>query len=316
MTANNMKSLLKILKKNPKLYGKLRLIYGKTLGGWWFKEWYAKKIGFYNGDKRVKLLNEENASKLITEKIQSNKPFMLGRYGSTEFKALFSGKEEIHNLCFYGGVFPESEEIFNKFKKEYFDASKSMDILAIWNYQNHFLNKIKWLKNFPNINNLIPLGVVGQETSGWIKSLKGKKVLVINAFEATMKQQYKKRKELGILPELKSLEILKSVQTLGLKKDDRFETWFDALDYMKKEIDKKDFDIALIGCGSYALPLSAYVKSIGKQSIHMGGSIQLLFGIKGKRWDNAGIYTKDWTYLLEEDTPSNSKIIEGGCYWK
>ena len=32
--------------------------------------------------------------------------------------------------------------------------------------------------------------------------------------------------------------------------------------YMKNEIAAKDFDIALIGCGAYGMPLAAYVKSL------------------------------------------------------
>jgi len=37
---------------------------------------------------------------------------------------------------------------------------------------------------------------------------------------------------------------------------------------MKVEIRKKDFDIAIIGAGSYRFPLAAFIKEIGKQAIH------------------------------------------------
>jgi len=126
----------------------------------------------------------------------------------------------------------------------------------------------------------------------------------------------KKRKQLGILPKLKNLEVIQAVQTIAGNKDPRFKDWFEALDYMKKEIDKKDFNIALIGCGAYGLPLAAHVKSLGKQAIHIGGGLQLLFGIKGKRWEEHKLFTKDWIYPLKEDTPQNIKKVEGGCYWK
>lgn len=51
---------------------------------------------------------------------------------------------------------------------------------------------------------------------------------------------------------------------------------------MQDEISKEDYDICLIGCGAYGFSLAAYVKRCGKQAIHMGGALQLLFGIKGK----------------------------------
>ena len=56
---------------------------------------------------------------------------------------------------------------------------------------------------------------------------------------------------------------------------------------MQKEIDKIDFDIAILGCGAYGYPLASYIKSIGKKAIHIGGATQLIFGIKGKRWEKA-----------------------------
>ena len=42
----------------------------------------------------------------------------------------------------------------------------------------------------------------------------------------------------------------------------------------------KNFDIALIGCGAYGFPLAAFVKGIGKKAVHIGGPLQLFFGIK------------------------------------
>ena len=63
---------------------------------------------------------------------------------------------------------------------------------------------------------------------------------------------------------------------------------------MKSEIDKCDYDVCLIGCGAYGFPLAAHVKHKGKQAIHLGGTLQLLFGIKGNRWfdPNSFLYPK------------------------
>ena len=88
---------------------------------------------------------------------------------------------------------------------------------------------------------------------------------------------------------------------------------------MKDEIAKKDFDIALIGCGAYGLPLASHVKRLGKIGIHMGGCLQLLFGIKGQRWDSIKkinkFYNDSWVRPLEADKPKNYLKVENGCYW-
>ena len=84
---------------------------------------------------------------------------------------------------------------------------------------------------------------------------------------------------------------------------------------MENEISRKDFDVALIGCGAYGFPLAAYVKRLGKQAIHVGGPLQLYFGIKGKRWDNSGLYNEYWISPSDNERPKNLNKVEGGCYW-
>ena len=82
---------------------------------------------------------------------------------------------------------------------------------------------------------------------------------------------------------------------------------------------KKDFEVAIVGCGAYGLPLAARLKEAGKKVIHLGGATQIIFGIKGKRWDQhpkvSGMYNEYWTRPMEAEKPSNAESIESGCYW-
>jgi hypothetical protein len=109
-----------------------------------------------------------------------------------------------------------------------------------------------------------------------------------------------------------------------------FTTWFEALEFMKNDIDQIDFDIALIGAGAYGFHLAAHIKRQGKKAIHMGGALQLLFGIRGKRWEDPNYGVKEWgleegTYSslmnehwirpFEESKPQNPQLVEGACYW-
>ena len=49
---------------------------------------------------------------------------------------------------------------------------------------------------------------------------------------------------------------------------------------MEDGIAEIDFEVALIGCGAYGLPLAAHVKRLGKKAVHLGGATQNLV------WDN------------------------------
>ena len=85
------------------------------------------------------------------------------------------------------------------------------------------------------------------------------------------------------------------------------------------EISKYDFDIAIIGAGAYSLPLAAYVKQLGKIAVQMSGSTQILFGIKGKRWEQipeiSKFFNENWIRPSEDETPKGSTKVEGGSYW-
>ena len=155
----------------------------------------------------------------------------------------------------------------------------------------------------------------------WSSALEGKRVLVIHPFEETIRQQYEKRKELfkdpQVLPEF-DLITLKAVQSIG-GKSDKFSSWFDALEWMYQQAMAIDFDIALIGCGAYGFPLAAKIKNAGKMAIHMGGVTQLLFGIKGGRWDArpgyVSLYNENWCRPSSAEKPKDASQVENACYW-
>lgn len=283
------------------------------------------------------------ANRHISELIKSEKPFMVARYGSIEIRAIENfllNKKKISNIfgilkylkgeigvfwheedSFYSslnnnaGFFPVTQPMIEKFVSLMLECSKDLDVLAIWNELEEFIETIPKETELVKIREIEPWFY----QQPWSMHLEGKKVLIIHPFEATIKKQYLNRQNIylnqKVLPEFE-LRTIKAVQTIAGEKS-RFNNWFEALDYMKREIDKTDFDIAIIGCGAYGFPLASYVKNIGKQAIHLGGVTQLLFGIKGKRWEDWDHYTSlrgdAWT--TTEERPENYQSIEGGCYW-
>ena len=123
------------------------------------------------------------------------------------------------------------------------------------------------------------------------KGISSKKVLVVHPFTESIKMQYDKRTLLfgnpDVLPEFKELILVKAIQSIaGNGESTGFKDWFEALEWMKAEISKHDYDIALIGCGAYGMNLAAHVKREGKIAIHLAGWTQMLFGIYGNRWLN------------------------------
>lgn len=303
------------------------------------RKFYLKFFGNQKKMQEEQLVNDHQfVSNLIAQKIEESKPFMLSRLGGTEllaitnfigcdsnnkdiFKYITNQQEQwwwnekmFNQMTEWSGFFPSNPDSITKFSELYINCLNLIDIFGWYSERLSLLNYF-YSKNILKVSPIClePHGL----KSPWTKKLKGKKVLVVHPFTNTIKRQYEKRKELfndpEFLPEFK-LKTVKAVQSIGGEHPD-FNSWFEALDYMKSEIDKQDYDICLIGCGAYGLPLAAHVKSSGKQAIHIGGSLQLIFGIKGKRWDHENLYNEFWVRPSEDETPVVANKVEDGCYW-
>ncbi len=283
-----------------------------------------------------KILDNQASNWLIRKGVLDNafndNGFMLARFGTTEGRAFFEylqiqmgHRKDFSSLTYKimqnnAGFFSNSREMLLKWGEMMVELVPECDILATMRFYGE-----KWIaKNLIKGATLIPNGAVAPTKEGWSDSLEGKRVLVISPFKDTIESQYFNNRE-KIFPDSNALpkfelKVIKAVQTVADERDDRFETWFDALDYMLEEAKKIDFDIAVIGCGAYGLPLAAKIKKMGKVALHIGGDVQQLFGMRYQRGDNnpkiKAKYTDAWVYPLESEKPKGYEKVEGGCYWK
>ena len=260
-------------------------------------------------------------------------PCLIGRIGTTEmgvYNHCISVKLNIqsqikvkskNDLCTLSGFFPlePSDQMMMQWSEIYSDSLSVVDGFAT--FDTHSEDYV--------VNRYCPDAVLMQLVAlepyfyenPWSRALKGKKVLIIHPFENTIRKQYQRHGLLfqnkEVLPDF-VLKTIKAVQSVASEPTE-FDSWFEALEHMKAQINDCDFDVAIIGCGAYALPLGAYVKRIGKKAVIMAGPTQLLFGIMGSRWEQSGImkdYVNEfWTKPGEDERPKNAKKVEGACYW-
>jgi hypothetical protein len=215
-----------------------------------------------------------------------------------------------NNAGFYG------TNEYRRFSKMYSDGCKNSDLHAYWNFQG-FVELEDYL--VPIDKPLIDPSALESFRFGspWTEGLKGKKILVINPFKSQIDSQLSTKDKIwtnqNVLPDAKwiTYESVQSIGGEGPHKD-----WYESFDVMTNDISKIDFDIALLGCGSYGMPLANFIKmDLNKSAIYIGGGLQLYFGIKGKRWDNSDVnkfYNNHW---IRPQKTKNSDKVEGGCYW-
>ena len=291
----------------------------------------------------------EDANRLIRTLLESDGPCLIARFGSGEAEATIRGidvqadggilakllKMAIGRsgpfwwdnsiragLVWNAGFFPETNEALNAFSRRMCKDAAAIDILASWLPGERQIigicGDISKVRGIPQ-DDLVPFAY----KEPWTGTLKGKKVLVINPFSDTIKAQYGKREKLFKNPEMLpecELQTYRAISSFAGNKVP-YRTWFEALDKMCRDVAAMDFDIALIGAGAYGMSLGAFIKErLGKKAVHMGGVVQLLFGIKGGRWDKMDyyatqIYNEHWVRPFASDTVANSQTIENGCYW-
>lgn len=295
----------------------------------------------------------DQASELIYDLLVSGKPCMVARFGNNELRALINylgvaekkrpfwnyirGKEFAwwwetslkKKMTECAGFFPSTDANLMKFGELMVEDMKQVDLLGSWLREEQVMIDEYCLKlRKVTLMALEPYWAI----KPWTRALEGKKVLVIHPFASLIESQYAEKRELlfqdeRVLPSFE-LKTLQAVQSIGGESD--FKDWFEALDWMKTRMDATDYDIALIGCGAYGFPLAAHTKRMGKQSVHLGGALQLLFGIKGKRWENPnygvrewgianGLYcnlmNEAWVRPSEADRAACADKVEDACYW-
>ncbi|MDO3693632.1 hypothetical protein QVZ41_02060 [Wenyingzhuangia sp. chi5] len=302
-------------------------------------------------------MDRQVANDAIFTLLNAPEPCMISRFGTTEMNCInnylcitsnksFSRKiyeyitdythtpwwntNHFKYMNIYSGIFPPSEETSEKFSERYLKDIPLIDLLGSFQYHEKFMPLKKSVVKV-QLETLYPFFV----ENPWTRLLKGKKVLVVHPFDQSIREQYAKRKLLfkdaEILPDFELITFQAIQSVAGTKVP--FKDWFEALEYMENKISKIDFDICILGCGAYGLPLAAHVKRMGKKAVHIGGGTQLLFGIKGKRWEEqyeririyrpdetinvnyVDLFNEHWIYPGANEKPKGAENVEGACYW-
>jgi hypothetical protein len=289
---------------------------------------------------------DQAASDLILRGLESNLPFAVSRFGYSELRALLTyihiheEGSDWHKIFSYAkgekvepwwhentvkiithnaGIFPREVEVIENFCRLVLQDIEEIDVLGSWLGGEAWIKpkmpntKFMRLHDFYHFLHIHP----------WTAALKGKRVLVVHPFSKSIQSQYKLKDKIftdaHTLPDFE-LITYKAVQSIAGNKPLGFDNWFQALDSMKSDISKIDFDIAILGCGAYGMPLAVSIKrDLKKKAVHLGGNTQILFGIKGSRWESdpnfSPIFNSDWVKPLAEETPEGHQTIDSNCYW-
>lgn len=276
----------------------------------------------------------ETICKVIHESLGSDSGALIGRNGTIELQQMITvNPQSLSILEVNAGIFPIAvHSIFYRWQKESIEATKSADVLAAgWYEPLKEAEKdafVKWSVNA----SLVPLRSLEpyyvDEGLRWTRLLGGHSVAVVTSFTRTARKQV----ELGldkiwgstIFPDTIDWHWVQTGYPSSVSKGTcswpaGINNWQQAAEYVVGEVIKTGARFALIGCGGLGMPIAKMLKDRGIIAIVLGGSIQVLFGIKGKRWENHPIISKfwndAWVWPGKDEVPGAAAAIEGGCYW-
>jgi hypothetical protein len=272
----------------------------------------------------------------IFSALSSKRGSVIGRHGTLEFAVMYNilRKQPVQDYYLQqlernAGIFPYGQEHTSAWVKVYYDAMREADIMAGGWYSPIARAELSLL----DIHQIPVIPLRSLEPyyidEPWLRALEGHRVTVVSSFADTMRKQLGRAEAVwgsrssALLPISVQWSFVRSYYSPVLAGDKScgwsVENWKDALDYLIREVLKTNAEVVLIGCGGLGMPLAAELKKRGLVCVVLGGAIQNLFGIKGKRWEGhsviGGFWNDAWVSPSSDEIPAGASMIEGGCYW-
>jgi hypothetical protein len=229
------------------------------------------------------------------------------------------------------GIFPVNNGFYLRYNQFYSQHVKNIDCLGIC-YIPRELEIIKYYQLMSN--NLIfypdqepDRSSPSNDNNCYLQYFNNKKILIICPFADLLKERAAREIFEGVWSKTgkkwfypKKIDSLEFPYGFSSETHKMFPTAIDLFEYITSQIDRKDFDIALIGAAGLAIPLASYVKNIGKIGIDLGGALQFFFGVLGKRWRNWPTwneiyYNEYWIDMPSRYIPKETGVCDNGAYW-
>ena len=276
----------------------------------------------------------------IRELMAGDKPFFIGRNGTIETEVLFFWLTNRQGPLFIdyparlsqqiqqnAGIFPNTNESIDKWCAAYMDALEIMDGGAAgWYKPTYYIEQCVMDSAAPDafatpLRSLEPYYV--DAGSRWTETLAGKKVAVVSSFADTMRKQVERPIWRDGLLDISGVQwdFIRTGYAPAVAQGRAgwpgCLSWECAEDYVVQRA--AGADVAIIGCGGLGMIIAGRLRRMGVSCIVLGGAVQVLFGIKGRRWAQhdviSGFWNDAWVSPAADEVPGAAAAVEGGCYW-
>lgn len=284
-----------------------------------------------------------DANTWLGEKILSGEAFCAGRFGADELEIVqqWRRKNTRSLIGRFIEAFASGDPFYRVFRSRARIKKRGLKPLTVANHKRFYDLMLESMEQIALLGSWVPgeawfaaeLGHVVtsprvsfepyRHEKPWTLSLQGKRVLVVHPFDESIREQYQQHRDRlfpnnNVLPDFELHTLVPPRAHFGEIRD--AEHWFELFHGLVESVCSKEFDVAIIGAGPFGLPLAAEVKKAGRQAIHLAGATQILFGIRGTRWNRdaevKALFNDFWvTPKPSETPPKKARKMSESSYW-
>ncbi len=280
----------------------------------------ATGVGYATGKIGISEIHRLNYSIMAAE----------SRHASSLLKAL--EPHLIYHCLIQSALFPADARFYLRFNEFYAEHLSALDCLGVF---PELLGRSRRIPDFYRLR--MPLihfldqeperAIPADKENRYLPAFRGKRVLIVCSFAELLRERATREVFEGVWAktgkrwfEPADVDALEFPYGYSATTHARYATSLELFEDIAGEMSRRTFDVALIAAASLGIPLAAHAKRLGKVGIALGGHLQVLFGVLGKRWRECAVwrerYVNDWWIdMPARYRPPEPLLVDGGAYW-
>jgi hypothetical protein len=235
------------------------------------------------------------------------------------------------HACTQAGVFPDSDEYVARCGAAFLQSLGHMDFVAAHTSPlvEHVVARLGLRPHLVGFNDLEPNRSIPYEPADcYLPDLQDLRVLIVTtpadllverAVPETFAAVWRSTGCPWFYPA--SLEALSFTSVFDPSVREKFGSSLELESSICGELCTRDFDVALVGASSMGVPIVRQVKEMGKVGLSLGGHLQVLFGVQGRRWRDdpawqRSYWNDSWVDMPTDTYPRRAGwVVDDGAYW-
>jgi hypothetical protein len=236
------------------------------------------------------------------------------------------------------GVFPADPAFYLRFNDWYAESVRRLDCVGLYlNTWDTALEEpiVEFYRPGGKLAHYVALhpdrDVPARDETCYLPAFAGKSVLIVCPFAGILAERATRSTFEGVWSKIgkrwfEPAEVapLEIPYGFAASAHARYPTVLEMHEEVADEMARRSFDVALIGAGGLGVPLAVHAKDLGRVGLDLGGHLQILFGVLGRKWRGLdewreAYFNDDWIDMPDRYRPVETDVCpEGGeplAFW-